>query len=236
MNKFFRTGNGVCRATLGAIFVLFSSTFMSGSAIAQQSSCREVRDIQVVWSEEHEAGLSPQDLRRAATPGALREAVQRAVGFEIRSLTSIRSKLENERYEEAVREIAFQRIQGLVQSYDVIDEQRRPTPGGRQEIVLKIAARVCIPDVRDLPVIVAIGAFTSGTGGEDPQLAAVAQAALPAERILVSAKAPGAGYSDVVVTGRLSGPELIHDDRSAAKGALEGYIGRPVGLAGSDSL
>jgi hypothetical protein len=152
--------------------------------------------------------------------------VQEGVGLEIRNFTSMHSVTTAKNYMDKVEEIAFERFQGFILSYNIFRRRWSPASNGGRQFSVTLRARVCVPYENSLPEIVALRTFRWESGQPDPEATEVAASAFPiSDQLVLSSKDAGHGYHDVVITGRILGPKIYRQDRSAEVAAASHYLG-----------
>lgn len=198
-------------------------------------NCQAVREVHINWPEVYDGHGSQNAFVKKTIVDALREAVQEGVGLEIGDFNSMNSSMsdsgnesgDHSTYMQKVHEIAYQRVNGFILSYNIGSETWRRLPRARKQLTIRLNATVCAPYASALPEIVAVGSFKWQSGRDDPEAAQIAAAAIPVgPQIVLSSRGPGRGYHDVLITGRLIGPTVYTQNRSQEVAAVSRYFGQ----------
>lgn len=220
----------VMAAVLSWPVLLSSGPAQSAGSGAGDDACIREATVTARLGEMLPENAPVDQIRQRLISRLMAEAVRQGVGAEIRSRMESASQQMNDSFSETLQDRVMEKVQGRVLSYEVTSESQAGGDDGRT-LTMEIVAKVCVPDLADIPEIIAIGPVSDLDGAPmDVPRALVASAVPDHPRLILADAGPAQTYHDIRIHGRLEGARTEPVDNTRKKETLARYLA-PAQLA-----
>lgn len=174
--------------------------------------CVDLISIEIENREFIDKGVKYRELKNAIIQQSLIDAVQQTLGTEVRSNSGLSLSSVDGIDNESFNELIAQRANGLVKSYDVIQEDIK-TIGNLTMLEITVGAVVCVPDQAKSFDMVAVGDFIVEEGQKSERLRSILFAIFPDqnENFRLVPGHSSSVYHDVHVNGKVLRVDIAKD-------------------------
>jgi len=194
--------------------------------VAFQANCFEVRSGSITWDVTSPSNLSSADSRRIAIDETIAELIRQVSGTEVNLLSQSEMSLVNDKLDDSIKISRYSKTKGRLINYR-LQNIEEGTEGDVKRFKVTLTGDICVDDIVDPPLIVAIRHPESIQKNRRKSLiAALGNYIATMPRLALNANNESKdSYYDIYITASFTGPHAQRLDRQDAINAVRQELG-----------